>query len=26
MGISANDLCQHVIRPTLDYLSCHSPA
>ncbi|WP_055326272.1 hypothetical protein [Pseudomonas aeruginosa] len=25
MGISANDLCQHVIRPTLDYLSCHSP-
>ncbi|MCR3833671.1 hypothetical protein K3Z97_20745, partial [Pseudomonas aeruginosa] len=23
MGISANDLCQHVIRPTLDYLSCH---
>ncbi|MGC2917701.1 hypothetical protein ACPTJ9_32815, partial [Pseudomonas aeruginosa] len=26
MGISANDLWQHVIRPTLDYLSCHSPA
>ncbi|MCR3819150.1 hypothetical protein K3000_04500, partial [Pseudomonas aeruginosa] len=24
MGISANDLCQHVIRPTLDYLSCNS--
>ncbi|WP_068829914.1 hypothetical protein [Pseudomonas sp. BMS12] len=26
MGIAANELCQHVIRPTLLYLGCHSPS
>ena len=26
MGIAACDLSQHVIRPTLLYLGCHSPA
>lgn len=26
MGIAANELCQHVIRPTLLYLGRHSPA
>ncbi|WP_017939599.1 hypothetical protein [Zestomonas thermotolerans] len=26
MGIAASELCQHVIRPTLLYLGCHSPS